>query len=144
VVKIKFKGNELEWVFSFAQKYFLSPQWQEYVKKKNLQELDNELRKVMCTIHPLNINTGNAMDEWILSIDEPTLHYEEVLERFGNNVVVECPNCGRTQYLNIVDGIKNGWSLCCGKIMPIVYIKHNSFNDINIILQKLTINDLMK
>lgn len=50
-------------------------------------------------------------------------HFEEVLARFGNDTVVQCKKCGRTQYLKFANGLKNGWSKCCGYTMPIVFHK---------------------
>jgi hypothetical protein len=28
--------------------------------------------------------------------------------------IVQCPKCNRTQYLEFKNGLKNGWSTCCG------------------------------
>jgi hypothetical protein len=40
----------------------------------------------------------------------------------GNDTVVRCPKCGRTQALLFKNGLKNGWSTCCGGLtMPIIY-----------------------
>lgn len=40
----------------------------------------------------------------------------------GNDTVVRCPKCGRTQALLFKNGLKNGWSTCCGGFtMPIIY-----------------------
>jgi len=50
---------------------------------------------------------------------------EETLERFGDDTVVECEKCGRRQYLKFANGLKNGWSKCCGYTMRIVYCKAN-------------------
>lgn len=42
----------------------------------------------------------------------------------GNDTVVRCPKCGRTQALTFENGLKNGWSTCCGGLaMPIIYIR---------------------
>jgi hypothetical protein len=42
----------------------------------------------------------------------------------GNDTVVRCPKCGRTQALTFENGLENGWSTCCGGLtMPIVYIR---------------------
>jgi len=47
---------------------------------------------------------------------------EKNLARFGQDTVVECPKCGRRQYLKFANGLKNGWSKCCGGYtMPIIY-----------------------
>lgn len=36
------------------------------------------------------------------------------------DTTVQCPKCGRKQHLQFVNGLKNGWSKCCGYTMPIV------------------------
>jgi len=51
--------------------------------------------------------------------------FERKLQRFGNDTVVECKKCGRRQYLKFANGLKNGWSKCCGYTMPIVFCKAN-------------------
>jgi len=39
----------------------------------------------------------------------------------GNDTVVRCPKCGRTQALLFKNGLKNSWSKCCdGYTMPII------------------------
>ena len=49
--------------------------------------------------------------------------FEEKLRRFGDDTVVRCPKCGRTQTLKFENGLRNGWSKCCGGFtMPIIYI----------------------
>lgn len=48
-------------------------------------------------------------------------HFKEVFARFGDDTVVRCKQCGRTQYLKFGNGLRNGWSLCHGKTMPIIY-----------------------
>ena len=46
------------------------------------------------------------------------------LTRTGNDTVVRCPKCGRTQYLRFSNGLRNGWSKCCGGLtMPIIFIQ---------------------
>jgi hypothetical protein len=36
--------------------------------------------------------------------------------------IVQCPKCGRTQYLEFKNGLANGWSKCCsGLTMPIIW-----------------------
>lgn len=40
----------------------------------------------------------------------------------GYDCIVQCPKCGRTQYLEFKNGLKNGWSKCCGEFtMPIIW-----------------------
>lgn len=41
------------------------------------------------------------------------------------DTLVRCPKCGRKQYLLFKNGLKNGWSKCCGYTMPIVKTKAN-------------------
>ena len=50
-----------------------------------------------------------------------TIRFKKNLARFGNDTVVQCKKCGRTQYLKFKNGLKYGWSKCCGYTMPIVY-----------------------
>jgi len=40
---------------------------------------------------------------------------------YTHDTVVECKKCGRRQHLDFVNGLKNGWSKCCGYTMPIVH-----------------------
>jgi hypothetical protein len=35
----------------------------------------------------------------------------------GHDTVVQCKKCGRKQYLEFINGMKNGWSKCCGETM---------------------------
>jgi hypothetical protein len=56
---------------------------------------------------------------------EKMSEFERKLARFGDDTVVECPKCGRRQYLKFANGLKNGWSKCCGYTMPIVFCKAN-------------------
>ena len=46
---------------------------------------------------------------------------KETLRRFRNDTVVECSKCGRRQYLMFANGLKNGWSKCCGYTMSIIF-----------------------
>lgn len=48
-------------------------------------------------------------------------YYKKQMRRFCNDTVVRCPKCGRTQYLKFSNGLRNGWSICCGYTMPIIY-----------------------
>jgi len=47
------------------------------------------------------------------------------MRRFGDDVVVECQKCGKRQYLKFANGLKNGWSICCGYTMPIIFCEAN-------------------
>lgn len=48
-------------------------------------------------------------------------HFKKRFARFGDDTVVRCKRCGRTQYLKFENGLRNGWSLCHGYTMPIIY-----------------------
>ena len=48
-------------------------------------------------------------------------HFKEVFARFGDDVVVRCKHCDRTQYLTFENGLRNGWSECHSETMPIIY-----------------------
>lgn len=55
--------------------------------------------------------------------DKEVEHFKEVMARFGDDTVVCCFKCGRTAYLRFSNGLRNGWSTCCGGLtMPIVYM----------------------
>lgn len=44
----------------------------------------------------------------------------------GNDTIVQCSYCERTQYLLFRNGLKNGWDRCChGFTMPIIYQEAN-------------------
>jgi len=36
------------------------------------------------------------------------------------DTTVQCPKCGKKQHLQFVNGLKNGWTKCCGYAMPII------------------------
>ena len=38
----------------------------------------------------------------------------------GYDTIVGCQKCGRVQHLDFINGLKNGWSECCGQTMPII------------------------
>lgn len=38
----------------------------------------------------------------------------------GCDTVVECKKCGKREYLDFANGLKNGWSECCGEVMIII------------------------
>jgi len=42
-----------------------------------------------------------------------------------NDTTVQCLKCGKKQHLQFVNGLKNGWSKCCGYTMPIVHCTAN-------------------
>jgi len=42
----------------------------------------------------------------------------------GCDTIVECGKCGRRQHLEFVNGLRNGWSKCCGYTMSIVHIEN--------------------
>ena len=41
--------------------------------------------------------------------------------KMNYDTIVQCKKCGRKQYLQFVNGLKNGWSKCCGYTMPIAF-----------------------
>ena len=43
----------------------------------------------------------------------------------GNDTTVQCKKCGRKQHLMFANGLKNGWSQCCGYTMPIIQTTAN-------------------
>lgn len=64
-------------------------------------------------------------------------HFREQLERFGNDTVCKCFKCGRIQYLNFSDGLKNGWSRCCGGLaMTMVYMDTDIDKTVSSIFQE--------
>lgn len=42
------------------------------------------------------------------------------IDMHGYDTVVECRKCGHREYLDFANGLKNGWSECCGETMPII------------------------
>ena len=46
-------------------------------------------------------------------------HYQRLLKDY--DTIVQCKKCFKKQYLRFVNGLKNGWSQCCGYTMPIIY-----------------------
>ena len=43
-------------------------------------------------------------------------------KKYGYDTIVKCPYCGKTEYLNFEQSLRNGWSKCClGYTMPIVW-----------------------
>lgn len=50
----------------------------------------------------------------------------EWAKQHGYNCIVQCPKCLRTQYLEFRNGLRNGWSICCGGLtMPIIWQNAN-------------------
>ena len=45
---------------------------------------------------------------------------EKRMIEMGYNTAVRCKKCGKIQYLEFKNGLKNGWSKCCGETMPII------------------------
>lgn len=39
--------------------------------------------------------------------------------------IVQCSKCKRIQYLEFKNGLRNGWSICCGLTMPIIWQEAN-------------------
>lgn len=48
------------------------------------------------------------------------------MDMHGYDTVVQCKKCGRKQFLDFVNGLKNGWSKCCGETMPILKTTANT------------------
>lgn len=42
------------------------------------------------------------------------------MDMHGCDTVVQCKKCGRKQFLDFANGLKNGWSKCCGETMSIL------------------------
>lgn len=38
----------------------------------------------------------------------------------GYDTVVQCKKCGHKEYLEFINGLRNGWNQCCGQTMPIL------------------------
>lgn len=63
-------------------------------------------------------------------------YFKQQLKRFGNDTVVRCKNCGRTQYLQFENGLRNGWDICHGETMPIIYQQANIDKAVKNIISK--------
>ncbi len=37
-----------------------------------------------------------------------------------DDTTVQCHKCGKKQHLKFANGLKNGWSICCGYTMTII------------------------
>jgi hypothetical protein len=46
-------------------------------------------------------------------------------KQHGYDCIVQCKTCGKTQYLEFRNGLRNGWSLCCNYTMPIIWQQAN-------------------
>lgn len=68
---IKLKGNELGWILKLANEHLLSEQFQHYLKRYNLPELQPFLHRIMGQFHEANFYAGTSEDEWILTNDSP-------------------------------------------------------------------------
>lgn len=42
-----------------------------------------------------------------------------------DDTIVQCRTCGRRQYLQFINGLKNGWGKCCGHTMEIIVMDAN-------------------
>ena len=42
------------------------------------------------------------------------------IDMHGYDTLVQCKKCGKKQYLNFINGLKNGWDKCCGETMIII------------------------
>jgi hypothetical protein len=49
--------------------------------------------------------------------------------------IVQCTKCKRVQYLQFANGLRNGWSLCCGYTMPIVWQNANFDKAVKSVIQ---------
>lgn len=45
------------------------------------------------------------------------------MSHYAYDTTVQCRKCGRKQHLDFVNGLKNGWSKCCGETMPIIHCR---------------------
>ena len=66
---IELKGNELGWIIKLAQEHLTSEQFQTYLKRHNLSQLQPFLHEVMGQFHELNFYAGTSEDVWILTND---------------------------------------------------------------------------
>ena len=53
----------------------------------------------------------------------PTSNRTMTTNKQEYDTIVQCRTCGRKQYLMFANGLKNGWSRCCGSTMPILQCK---------------------
>ena len=58
------------------------------------------------------------------------------MDMHGYDTVVQCKKCGRKQFLDFANGLKNGWSKCCGYTMPILYCEANINEEFKKVLPK--------
>ena len=66
---IKLKGNELGWILKLANEYLLSEQFQTYLKRHDIPQLQSFLHQVMGQFHETNFYAGTSEDIWILTND---------------------------------------------------------------------------
>jgi len=77
--------------------------------------------------------------------DQEVERFKENFARFGNDTAVRCFSCGRTQYLNFADGLRNGWSKCCGGYtMTVVYMNTDIDKAVGSIEVNLRLTRLMR
>jgi len=67
---LKLKGNELGWILKLAENHYMSTAFQDYIKKYNLDELNQFLKLLLCRFHPNNFNAGHNQTIWILTKDD--------------------------------------------------------------------------
>ena len=41
------------------------------------------------------------------------------IDMHGKDSMVQCEKCGRQEFLNFSDGLRNGWGMCCGYSMTL-------------------------
>jgi hypothetical protein len=67
---------------------------------------------------------GNFGEAKQMRIKNPITKEEKIewAKQHEYDCIVQCPKCQRTQYLQFKNGLKNGWSSCCGGLtMPILW-----------------------
>ena len=51
---------------------------------------------------------------------------KQMKEFYGtNDTIVECRKCGRREHLMFANGLRNGWTICCGETMILIKTKAN-------------------
>jgi len=77
---IELKGNELGWILKLANEYLLSEQFQTYLKRYNLSQLQPFLHQIMGQFHETNFYAGTSEDKWILTNDYDSLRPSKIEE----------------------------------------------------------------
>ena len=67
---MKINGNELGWILRLAEGHYDSEQFQQWLKKHDLEKLNDFLKELMCKFHPTNFYAGNSRKVWILTDEE--------------------------------------------------------------------------